>query len=122
MTDNNQRILDILNKSSSLAPAGSSPAPAASASQAPASPAGGNSGYNAALAGLQTSQSSSGGAASKAGGGMAAAGMMSANPYLLAGGLGLSAIGGAMDQKRQAEEDRRNRVMQAYGNFRGAVV
>lgn len=77
-----------------------------------------NADMSAYMKGAESMQKSEGGGISKVGAGMTTAGAASGNPYLLAGGLGLSTIGGALDQKRareaQAVKDeisRRQRVM-----------
>ena len=68
-------------------------------------------------------------AAGKAGSGLMAAGMATSDPYLVAGGAGLSAVGAIQDQKNerrakqmQKRNERRQQIIAALGGFRNAVV
>ena len=68
-------------------------------------------------------------AAGKAGSGLMAAGMATSDPYLVAAGAGLSAVGAVQDQKNerkanqmQKRNDRRQQIIAALGGFRNAVV
>lgn len=83
-----------------------------------------SSNMSAYMKGAEKGMEAKGGPASKVGAGMTAYGAATANPLLLAGGLGLSTIGGALDQKRAREAqavkneiDRRQRVMELMSNL-----
>ncbi|MBA3756779.1 MAG: hypothetical protein H0X02_11360 [Nitrosomonas sp.] len=56
---------------------------------------------------MATESAAQGNAMGTAGGGLMTAGAMSGNPYLMAGGLGLSVIGAGEQNKRNQEEAQR---------------
>lgn len=67
-----------------------------------------------AAAGVQNTMASGGSPLDMAGSGMTSAGMMSANPYLVGAGLGVTALSSIQKGKNQREQNRYLAEMQKY--------
>lgn len=72
-------------------------------------------------AGLEAGNKTQGGGISKAGGGMLAAGAATGNVGLIAGGAALQVIGGISDKKKQAAQDKADAENKRRTKLMGAL-